>query len=159
MSKVNWPHRRLVAFRGCEWIRPILIPSTTWFLQPQTASRSVHPFLRSTPVRPTHRQTIYADHATCGICSNRTSAQLIHCCSGLQAIEQDYTDVRCRPCRAWSSCQVRLVIYRYACRVVIQLLVTDFEVASSLLSIRLPRQTKDSTISTFSPATVRCHWL
>jgi len=46
----------------------------TWFLgltwvRLQTASRSVQPFLHSTPVWPTHRQTdIQADHATCDIC-------------------------------------------------------------------------------------------
>ena len=32
MSKGKRPHRRLVIFRGCEWIRPMLTPSNTWFL-------------------------------------------------------------------------------------------------------------------------------
>jgi len=49
------------------------LPSDTWFLgaiwvSPQTASRSVQPFLRNTSVWPTGEDT---DHATCDICHNR----------------------------------------------------------------------------------------
>ena len=70
------PHRRIVTARGCEWIRPILTPSNTCFLRltrvsPQTASRSVQPFLHSSPVCPTHIDSYrHTDHATCNICSN-----------------------------------------------------------------------------------------
>jgi len=36
---------------------------------PQTASRSVQPFLHSSPMRPTHRHTCTQTTSTCDICS------------------------------------------------------------------------------------------
>ena len=55
--------------RGCEWICPILTPSNkvffgpTW-VSPQTASRSVQPFLHSTSVWPTQTDTQTTHRAT-----------------------------------------------------------------------------------------------
>jgi len=60
--------------------------SNSWFLRPtwvspQTASRSVQPFLQSSPVFPTHRHT---DHATCDICINRP--HLMYCVQAMWPI-------------------------------------------------------------------------
>ena len=51
-------------------------------ISPQTVSQSVQPFLHSTSVWTTHRQThrqrdIHTDHVTCDICSYRL--HLMHC--------------------------------------------------------------------------------
>ena len=58
--------------RGREGINLILTPIMVFLDQQesacQTAPRSVHPFLRSSPVCPKHRHT---DHATCDICRVR----------------------------------------------------------------------------------------
>ena len=64
------------------WFGPhligLMVSSNT---APKTASRSVQPFLCSSPVWPTHKQADketkkhahrHADHATCDICSNRS---------------------------------------------------------------------------------------
>jgi len=67
------PHRRLITPGGCEWIRPILTPSNTWFLgptwfRPQTVSRSVQRsaiFGQLTHVHNTQTDTQIPLRATC----------------------------------------------------------------------------------------------
>jgi len=64
-------HLKSAHFRGRIWTL-----SNTWFLGPrESTSRSVQPFLHSSPVCPTYRQRNrrhrHTDHATCDICSNR----------------------------------------------------------------------------------------
>jgi len=52
----------LLPIESAKWIRPILTPSNTLFLEPtrvstQTATRAVHLFLYSSPVCTTHGHT------------------------------------------------------------------------------------------------------